>query len=178
MLTQPFGQTLFLWRVHRGLTQAQLAARAKVARPNLSAIERGRREASLSTLRRLALALDVRPGLLVDGAPPPRGPVSLSRTAIERIADAVAFGRPVADPGERETAAALRTLLGHRLSAIRRRGARSRACPPIGTRDRWASRRAAVSAWLALQSRYSHEAIQMLADRVAERQRLHAARRD
>jgi transcriptional regulator with XRE-family HTH domain len=163
----PFGQALLLWRLERGLTQEALARRARIPRPNLSAIERGKREVSLRTLRALAAALGVRPGVLVDGVPPSstegRHPSS-SRTTIERIADAVGFGRSVAHPEEQKMVVALRTLLGHRTSAIRRRRDRPRTSP-----------RAAIDAWLTLTSCYSHTAIQNLADRVAQRQRVYGS---
>ena len=91
-----FSQAVWLWRRHRGLTQAELAQRTRMARPNLSAIERGKREVTLATLRALAASLDVPPGALVDGIAPQAyrsGPLSSSRETLERIADAVAFGR-------------------------------------------------------------------------------------
>ncbi len=166
----PFHQTLVLWRRHRGLTQAALAQRARLARPNLSAIERGKREVTLRTVRVLANALGVQPGTLVDGVAPfsaSGSPPSLSRATIERFADAVGRGRPVVDPGERQVVAALRTILKHRTAAIQHRRGRPRT-----------SRRATFEAWLALNSRYSPEAIQVLADRVAERQRVHGSPRD
>lgn len=166
----PFGQALYLWRRARGLTQAALAQRAKVSRPNLSAIERGKREVTLPTVRVLATALGMRPGTLVDGVPPlaaeGRRP-SLSRETIERLADAVAFGRPIADPGEQEVVAALRALLEHRTRAIHQRWSRPRT-----------GRRAAISAWAVLTSCYGREAIQNLADRVAERQRVYGSPSD
>ncbi|HMF41326.1 MAG TPA: helix-turn-helix transcriptional regulator, partial [Polyangia bacterium] len=67
---QPFGETVLAWRLARGMTQAELGRAARIPRPNLSAIERGDREVTLKTLRALALALDVRPGVLADGIPP------------------------------------------------------------------------------------------------------------
>ena len=70
METSPFGQTLFLWRLDRHLSQAALAQRAGIPRPNLSLMERGKREVTLGTLRALAVALDVRPGILADGVLP------------------------------------------------------------------------------------------------------------
>ncbi len=66
----PFGPTLYLWRSIRGLRQEDLARRARVSRPNLCAVERGRREVTLTTLRALAHALEVTPGTLADGLPP------------------------------------------------------------------------------------------------------------
>ncbi len=159
----PFGQSVLLWRRARGLTQEQLARRTSMPRPNLSAIECGKREVTLATVRSLAAALDVRPGTLVDGASPDSADdarPSLSRATIERIADAVAFGRRVADPAERVVVEALRVLFGHRTAVIQRR-ARPRT-----------SRRAVMTAWTTLASRYGREALQMFADRVAERQRV------
>ena len=155
----PFGQTVLLWRRRRGLTQAKVASAARVSRPNLSGIERGKREVSLTTLRALGAALGVRPGVLVDGIPPGGAEgAPLSREVIERIADAVAFDRRPADPEERATAAALRVLLRHRTRTVR-----GTAGPP-------AAGRAALKAWLELTGRYDTGAIQALADRVLERQ--------
>lgn len=48
-----------VWRQHRGLTMADLAARAGISQPSLSNIETGQRQASLETLRGLAEALSV-----------------------------------------------------------------------------------------------------------------------
>ena len=161
----PFGQTVLLWRLSRGFTQSALARRAGIPRPNLSAIECGRREVSLTTLRALAAGLDVRPGMLVDGAPPAsgqRGQPALSRATIERIADAVAFNRQVTEPDEQVVVEALRTLLSHRTRAV----CHQRGRPRTG-------RRAAVAAWIQLKSLYGRSAIQTLADRVLERQRAH-----
>ncbi len=161
----PFHQTLWLWRLKRGMTQEALARQARISRPNLSAIERGKREVSLGTLRALAAGLRVRPGILVDGVPPASAhgrPHSLSRETIERIADAVAFDRQVKEANEQVTVEALRTLLGHRTRAVRRQWGRPRT-----------GRRGALAAWVRLKSLYGRVAIQTLADRVLERQRAH-----
>ena len=155
----PFGQTVLLWRRRRGMTQEAVARAARLSRPNLSGIERGKREVSLTTLRALGAALGVRPGVLVDGIPPGGAEgTPLSRERIERIADAVAFGRRLADPGERATTGALRVLLRHRTRTVR-----GTAGPP-------AAGRSALRAWMQLTSRYETSAIQALADRVLERQ--------
>lgn len=58
------------WRRARGLTQAQIAQRAAVPQPNLSALEAGRLDPTLSTLRRLAAALDIPAGTLLEKTPP------------------------------------------------------------------------------------------------------------
>ncbi len=147
----PFGQTLRLWRTHRGLTQAQLARAAAVPRPNLCAIERGHREVSLTTLRALALSLEVSPGTLVDGLPPPQpgGLRRLSREAIERVADAAHSGPLPDDPAER----ALGELLCIVTSAAR------------------GGRRRAEAAWLGLKATYPPELVETLLRRVAARKR-------
>ena len=161
----PFHQTVWLWRLQRGLTQEALARHARMSRPNLSAIERGKREVTLGTLRALAAALGVQPGLLADGIPPASAfgkPPSLSRETIERIADAVAFDREVTEPDEQVTVEALRTLLGHRTRAVRHQRGRPRT-----------RRRGVLAAWVRLNGLYGRSAIQTLADRILERQRAH-----
>ncbi len=158
----PFGQTLQLWRLHRGLTQEQLAQAARLPRPNLSAIEQGKREVSLPTLRALAQGLGVRAGLLVDGVSPAAadGRPSLSREMFERIADAVAFNRRVTEPNEQAAVEALRMLLGHRTQAAHHQWSRPRM-----------RRRRVLAAWAQLKGLYGRAAIQTLADRILERQR-------
>jgi transcriptional regulator with XRE-family HTH domain len=118
---QPFGETVLAWRLARGMTQADLARAANVPRPNLSAIERGEREVTLKTLRALALALDLRPGILADGTPPETGARPLSRTRLERIARAAARGADSPDTREATLAAHLRRTLSSRLGVGRKR---------------------------------------------------------
>lgn len=159
----PFGQTILLWRAHRGMTQAQLAQTAGLPRPNLCAIERGRHEVSLTTLRALALALKVPAGILVDGLPPKwDAPLpSFSRRSLERIANAVAYGRPVKVPSERELVSLLCAVITppFQRRRPRRRGLR------VGKRQ-------ASVAWLTLKARYPREVIQTLLRRIANRQRV------
>lgn len=155
----PFGQALRLWRTYRRLTQAQVAQVAHIPRPNLCAIERGRREVSLTTLRAVALALEVTPGTLVDGiAPPTGGSTNLSREAIERVADAVAGGTIPRQPSERRLAALLRAVT-------------------MGTA---AGRRWAQACWLQLNAAYPPALVRTLLDRIASRQRTrsHESRAD
>lgn len=161
----PFGQTVRLWRLHRGYTQAELACRARVPRPNLSVIEQGKREVSLSTLRSLALGLDVRPGVLADGLPPPApSPRVWSRAALERIADAVVGVRPAPRRSERAVAQQLRAVLRHRTQlAARRRGT-----PRRGVRR-------GEAAWLSLRARCSPEILRSLLKRIDDRQRSQGA---
>jgi len=149
----PFGQNVLLWRIHRNLTQAELAARARISRPNLSGIERGKREVSLTTLRSLALALEVNPGTLVDGIGPNFGVPASSRVVLERVADALSKGTPLRSSSEEKLAALLRLVIYPRKNL--RRGKRS-----------------SERAWLQLKSTYSASFIRALIERVREREHL------
>lgn len=64
------GENIYLWRLSKGLSQESLAVRAGIPRPNLSAIEKGRQNITIATLRALSFALGINPGLLVDGIAP------------------------------------------------------------------------------------------------------------
>lgn len=88
-----FYQNMKAWRLHRGLTQGQVAERSGISRPNLVAIENGRRECTISTLQRLAFALEVTPGMLLDQAPPVAAQRELDRHEIDQIARSVISGK-------------------------------------------------------------------------------------
>ena len=158
----PFGQTVLLWRTHRGLTQQALAVKGRVPRSNLSAIERGRQEVSLRTLRTLALALEVRPGVLADGLVPgecePKA-AGWSRGRLERVADAAAQGAPLADDRERALVEALRSVVEPRRLASAKQWRSSRL-----------SRRRRNMAWLRLQAACPPDVVKSLLQRVADRQ--------
>jgi len=157
----PFNQTLLLWRWYRGFTQDTLAQRAGLARPSLSAIERGQREVTLATLRALAAALDVRPGVLADGVVPGtrQGTAQpFSRWRLERIADGVWCETALSDSEERAIAAALRRVVGLLLMAKRGRRGGSQRQP-----------RKARLAWLWLNAAYPPEVVRSLVQRVKER---------
>lgn len=158
MTSLPFGDTLLLWRRAKRLTQAQVAARARIPQPNLSDIERGRREVSLATLRALAGALGVRPGVLADGtAPGAAAAQPLSRAAMERIAAAAAGRGVVASEEARALVEQLRRLVQHRVGALKRQQHVPRR-----------SARAASIAWIELESRYPKAVINSLARRTLE----------
>lgn len=157
----PFGQTLLLWRFQRGLTQQDLAAKARIPRTALSAMERGRREVTLKTLRALAVGLSIRPGLLADGTPPHSEtiPRSFSRQALERVADRIVYGTPLRDPKEERMAALMSAMVASRALA-----AGYRVKPIKGKRARQA-------AWLALSSQVPSQVIRSLLQRIADRER-------
>lgn len=59
---------LTAWRIHRVLTQTQLAEKAHVSRPTMTRAERGER-IDLPTIRKLAAALNIAPETLLERPP-------------------------------------------------------------------------------------------------------------
>lgn len=108
----PIGRSILLWRTERKLSQAELARKSGISRPNLSVIEQGGRDVTLTTLRRLALSLGVSPGILADGIPPPQtGPQSWTREGLDRLARYLAGEKIRLSAGEKETAELLKPLV-------------------------------------------------------------------
>lgn len=156
----PVGKAVYLWRTQRRLTQEQLARAAGISRPNLSDLERGKRELSLKSLRRLASALDITPGMLADGIPPLAlgGPLEFSRREMDRIADAV-FQRGKAVGREGQVAELLRILSRSRISAATRAKEKPRA-----------GKRRVNAAWLHFKSAFRKETAQALLQRIEDRE--------
>jgi transcriptional regulator with XRE-family HTH domain len=154
-----FGENILLWRLQRSLSQEQLAALSNIPRPNLSDIEKGKRDVTLSTIRFLANALGVLPGTLVNGEPPEhkkRGG-DLSREYMERIAGAVASGRLPKDAEELQLYELLREVLSSSLKCARTRQSRL----PLPTRK-------SGLAWLRLRALYPPETVNSLIMRSRE----------
>ena len=61
-----FGVTLRAYRLEKGLTQEQLSERVDVVRSFICTLESGKKQPSLDMMLRLADALGVRPGELVE----------------------------------------------------------------------------------------------------------------
>ena len=125
----PLGETIQLWRMNKKLTQALLAARAGVSRPNLSAIEQGGRDMTVQTLRRIATALGVNAGTLADGVGPQTGAGAqrFDRFALDRIARLTAGQKLVASAEERRTAIALASLMKSKVRHARVKSRRLRS---------------------------------------------------
>jgi transcriptional regulator with XRE-family HTH domain len=154
-----FGENILLWRLHKSLSQEQLAVLSILPRPNLSDIEKGKRDVTLSTIRSLANALGVSPGTLVNGEPPKRKnwEGDFSRESMERIASSVAQGRLPKDPTERQIYRLLKEVLRCSLQCAR---ARQRHLPlPTRRGDR---------AWLLLRVLCSAETVNSLIMRSLE----------
>lgn len=64
--TDAFGVILRKYRHEKGLTQEQLSERVDVVRSYICTLEKGDRQPSFDMVLRLAAALGVRPGELVD----------------------------------------------------------------------------------------------------------------
>lgn len=157
----PFGETVLAWRLVRGMTQAQLAQAAGVARPNLSAIERGGHDVTLRTLRALALALGIRPGFLVDGVAPGAGSRAMGRVTLERVARAAARNEALSDPRQ----AALANRLRETTSA--RRSAASGMRPVPGPDARSSRPRAGDRAYFLIKTAEASGTLASLVERVA-----------
>jgi len=148
---QPFGDTVLAWRLARGMTQAALATAAGVPRPNLSAIERGDREVTLKTLRALAVALTVKPGVLADGILPHGDRRPLTRAGLERVALAAVRDLKLPDPREATLAKLLR-------AAVRSQ---------VDSKWRYRSARSADRAYFLLKTSETPETVASLVERVA-----------
>jgi transcriptional regulator with XRE-family HTH domain len=66
-LAKQFGKNLAGHRAQAKLSQDELGIRASLHRTEISQLERGRRLAGLDTLVKLAGALEIHPGDLLDG---------------------------------------------------------------------------------------------------------------
>lgn len=80
------------------MTQEALAVQSGIPRPNLVALEQGRRECTLSTLCRLAYVLDVSPGRLLDEAPPRHETRALDRHEVDAVARHLLTGKGKLSP--------------------------------------------------------------------------------
>ena len=81
----PVGNRLRALRKERGMTIPQLAAATGLTNGFISQLERDLTSASLSSLARIAAALDVRLGHLVDGTPPGEAQATLELRGQEHV---------------------------------------------------------------------------------------------
>src|SRR5256885_2005798 len=79
------GHQILAWRRYRKMTQQALSRQAGLTRPYVSRLEGGHIDPALSCLRRLAAALGIGPGDLIEGLPQPR---RLSRNEMDQWARA------------------------------------------------------------------------------------------
>ena len=144
------GYNIGAWRRARNLTQALLAVRAGIPQAAVSNIEAGRRDVSLRTLYRLASALGLRPGELLDLEPPR---TALTRHELDAVARSVVTGRGVLPPAHRRLADACAAAMRPTLEA----------CSVPGMRR---GRRLGRNALPAAVQRYGREQVDMILERV------------
>lgn len=137
----------------KGWTQAELAAQAGMAQANLSNIEKGKRDLTVSTLLRVAEALEVKPSELIEEAAPET--FSLTRIQVETLAKTVVHPRTKTSAEIRELAGLFREIL-------------SPASPRASSKN-------IQQAWTKLRQRFSSQEIHGICQRVEDaRQRTRA----
>ncbi len=155
----PIHRVITLWRLEKGMTQAELAQRAGLPRPNLSVIEQGGRDLTLSTLRRLAQALGIRPGLLADGIGPDSGG-SWSRESLDRMARALAGEKPPSlNPKEKKAVEQIYPLVRQKL---RLQGKKEKAGSTSTERETRKKR----FGWMHVKSQFTPSEWQSLLNRI------------
>ena len=155
-----WGQKLYLLRIQKPMTQAELSRRSGIPQANLSRIEKGKQDPAVSTLLKICSALEVSPAeVFKEDLPEPH--LAFTRAAIERIASGVFNPSVKLSAGEREIAGLLKDLTP---------GLRRRRLPA----------KQIYNTWYELRRRLSSEKIRTLAERIQdEKSRLDArAERD
>lgn len=115
------GPRLRLERMQRGISQIDLARRTSIAQANLSNIENGKQDITVSTLLQICVALDVKPSIVLD--PPVREASNprYTRARLENMAAAVVGNHPPLSKKDREIVDLLRKNMlprrGRRISA-------------------------------------------------------------
>lgn len=140
------GSKIYKCRRRKGLSQAELASRAGIAQANLSNIENGKRDLTVSTLLRIAQALEIKPSSLIDEQIVK--PFKLTRRQIETIAAMVLNPKAKASVEIKQLAGDFRCIL-----------------PDIGRRI---SSKKAQLAWMDLKRKLSSQEIKGIGQRVED----------
>lgn len=82
------GARIYQYRLRKGYTQQELASSCGLPQANLSNIEKGKRDLTVSTLVRIAASLGVKPSVLLEEEAPEKK-AALTRKTIEKIAEVV-----------------------------------------------------------------------------------------
>lgn len=152
-----FAENLYLWRISRGLSQGELARKTGIPRPNLSAIESGKNEPTLATLRMLAASIGVSPGILINGTPPVHFKKSIfTREALEVVVE-VSLGndRTRITKEQRALSAILSSVIKNRLNANNQI-----------YKNIFRSRKSYINNWLILKAALGHEILNNLLARL------------
>ncbi|MBI3307431.1 MAG: helix-turn-helix domain-containing protein [Candidatus Omnitrophica bacterium] len=143
----PVGHQIYLERLRKGLTQAGLASACGIAQPNLSNIEKGKQDLTVSTLVRIAAALGVRPAEFIEDSVKTKS-IPLTRKTIETIALAVVNPETRVSDEMRHLASLFREILPqmHSLGSSQKINA----------------------AWLELKNRFTSQEIHGICQRVED----------
>lgn len=146
----PIGTQITLKRLEKKMTQAQLSQAAGIPQPNLSKIEKGKQDLTVTTLCKIAYALGVPPAdfFKQDDSNVTKS-ISLSRPQIEKIANAVWDKRIALNEEEKNVRDLLCDLL---------------------IRNKKRSSMQIQRSWLRLKNKFDSAAIHSLCERVRERQ--------
>jgi len=143
-------QKLEILRIQKELTQKEVSLRTGIAQANLSRIEKGKQDPTLSTFLKICRALEVRPSEVLE-EPSTEPPLHLTRSSLERIAKGVLDPSLELSPREREISELLRILI-----------------PDLESRRRRLSAKKIYSAWYQLKKRAPEELIRTLVERVED----------
>lgn len=108
------GPKLYLERVRIGISQAELSRRTGIAQANLSNIENGKQDITVSTLLQICMALGIKASHVLEPSAADRPRTRFSRARLERIAAAVVKGRLPSSKEDREIVRLFRNpIVGH-----------------------------------------------------------------
>ena len=141
------GQKLTYERIRKGMTQLEFSRRSGIPQANLSNIEKGKQDITVSTLLKICDALALSPSSLFReerSAPP-----SLTRASLERMARAVLEPAVKLSPEERAIVSHIRILMP---------GVQRRPLAEKKIRD----------AWYELKKKLPSEAIRGLLERIQD----------
>ena len=106
------GQAIYLERLKKNMTQRELALKTGMPQPNLSNIEKGKQDITISTLLKIGRALGADPReFLVPEFRNALSVIPLSRLSVEKIARAVVHENQTLKPAQARVAVCLRVII-------------------------------------------------------------------
>ena len=136
-------------RQNKGWTQEELASRSGIRQANLSKIERGVQDLTVSTLLRICSSLDIPAAAVFDESPAEKPSFSWTRPALEEVAKAVVRGTV---RGLKKEKKEMVELLKDVIPGLRRRVSSKRA----------------YQSWYQLRKKLSGQEIRTLLERVQD----------
>jgi transcriptional regulator with XRE-family HTH domain len=149
------GHAIYEKRLEKRMTQAELSKKAGIAQPNLSRIESGKRDITVSTLIHISRAMNINPAdffLNFDKESFRLKRFKFTRFFITKIVKAVLYGKVRLSAYEDQLVAWLRLMIP-------------------GILKRQAGKKKIYDAWFQLKRRLTNGEIGILIDRVREEQR-------